>query len=206
MGQYYALVAEIKRVDPNFVDKELLPPGGIAGLSWEGRKNLIDSLRMQLAVDYYRIRGEAAYFQVETVRFLQNIVDAAYKKGVILYNAGAITQHLSREEAIGNYIDPLVRRGLKNMFASYGISYGPRSDVTINNRDRIPPQGYRIPDARIGDITYDWTLTLKTFNGTPQIRDYFRTESRVRAVIIIRPSQLGRNSTYLIPRATGMPL
>jgi hypothetical protein len=31
--QYRTLVAEIKQVDPSFVDDELLLPGGIAGLS-----------------------------------------------------------------------------------------------------------------------------------------------------------------------------
>ncbi len=75
------------------------------------------------------------YLQVETVRFLQNAVDAAYKQGVILYNTGVLKQYLSPQEAIGNYIDPLVRGELQSMFASYGISYGPRSDVTVNNRD-----------------------------------------------------------------------
>ena len=46
LAQYRALVAEIKQVDPSFVDQELLPPGGIAGLTWQGRNNLINNLRM----------------------------------------------------------------------------------------------------------------------------------------------------------------
>jgi hypothetical protein len=49
MGQYKSLVEDIKRLDPTFADQELLPEGGIAGLSWEGRANLIDGLRMRLA-------------------------------------------------------------------------------------------------------------------------------------------------------------
>ncbi len=58
MSQYQALVAQIKQVDPTFVDQELLPPGGIAGLSWQGRANLINGLRMQRAAATYRILGD----------------------------------------------------------------------------------------------------------------------------------------------------
>jgi hypothetical protein len=46
---------------------------------------------------------------------------------------------------------------------------------------------------------YDWTLSPKTISSA-QIRGFFRADSQPRAVIIIRPSQLGGDSTYLIPR------
>jgi hypothetical protein len=41
-----------------FRRRELLPRGGIAGLAWRGRANLINSLRMQPAVAYCRMRGD----------------------------------------------------------------------------------------------------------------------------------------------------
>ena len=204
LGQYRALVAEIKRITPGWVDSELLPPNGIAGLSWEGRTSLIDGLRIQLAMAYYQTRGDIGPLQVETLRFLQKAVDDAYADSLGQLAAGRLQPRLSPQEAIGNWIDPVVRRKLRRLFNEYNIPYGPRSDITINNRDYQGQKDYRIPDARIRDVSFDWTLTAKTIT-TPQIRDYFRTDSQVRAVIVIRPSQLGRDSTYLIPRATGAP-
>jgi hypothetical protein len=202
LGQYRALVADIKRVDPSFVDDELLPPGGIAGLTWQGRANLINSLRMQRAAAYYRMRGEVGPLQVETLRFLREAVDAAYEEAVREADAGRLRPRLSREEAIGDWMDPRVRRALRQMFDDYQIPYGPRADVIINNRDYETSengQSYRLPDVRIRDVSFDWTLVPKTIS-TQQIRGFFRADSQPRAVVIIRPSQLGRDSTYLIPR------
>ena len=208
LGQYRALVAEIKQIDPGFVDYELLPPGGIAGLSWQGRTNLINGLRLQRAAAIYRLRGEVGPLQIETLRFLQNAVDAAYAEAVIAADAGRLEPRLSRQEAIGNSIDPIVRGALRSMFNQYGIPFGPRGgDVTVNNRDyETTPRGqvYRIPDARIRDVSFDWTLFPKTVS-TPQVRGFFRADSKPRAVIIVRPTQLGRGSTYLMPRPADIP-
>jgi hypothetical protein len=154
---------------------------------------------MQLAAEYYRMRGDVGLLQVETLRFLQKAVDDAYAGALAAAAAGRLKPRLSLQEAIGNFIDPIVRMKLRRLFNDYNIPYGPLSDVTINNRDYQGPKVYRIPDARIRDVSYDWTLTAKTIR-TPQINDYFRTQSRVRGVIIIRPSQLSGDSTYLIPR------
>ncbi len=52
-GQYNSL-------NPSFVDNELLPLGGIASLSWQERTNLINNLRMQLAVAAYKLQGDVA--------------------------------------------------------------------------------------------------------------------------------------------------
>ena len=82
LAQYRQLVADMKRVDLAFADQELLPSGGIAGLSWQGRANLINSLRMQGAAAYYRILGDVGPLQVGTLRFLQDAVDAAYEEAV----------------------------------------------------------------------------------------------------------------------------
>ena len=81
MGQYRYLIRQIKAVDPSFADKEVLPPGGIAGLSWQGRSNLLDGLRMQRAAAFCKVRGDVGPLQVETLRFLQNAVDRAYAAG-----------------------------------------------------------------------------------------------------------------------------
>ena len=206
LGQYRALVSEIKQVDPTFADDELMPPGGIAGLTWQERNNLTNNLRMARAAAYYRMRGDVAPLQVETLRFLQNAVDAAYEKAVSEADAGRLQPRLSRTEAIGNWVDFTVRKALKNMFYSYDISYGPGEDVTINNRDYETSESgsnYRIPDARLGDVAFDWTLSPKTISFA-QIRGFFRADSQPRAAVIIRPSQLGGDSTYLIPRPYGV--
>jgi hypothetical protein len=207
LAQYRALVAEIKQVDPSFVDEELLPPGGIAGLTWRGRDNLINNLRMERAAAYYRMRGDVGPLQVETLRFLRGAVDAAYEEAVSAADAGRLQPRLSREEAIGNWVDSSVRRDLRQMFDDYSIPYGPGEDVIINNRDYETwgsGQRYRLPDVRIMDVSFDWTLFPKTIS-TAQIRGFFRADSQPRAVVIVRPSQLGPDSTYLIPRPAYIP-
>ena len=201
-AQYRQLLAEIKQIEPTFVDQELLPAGGIAGLTWQGRTNLINDLRMQRAVAYYKILGDIGPLQVETLRFLQSAVDDAYEEAVSLSDAGSLHPRLSQQEAIGNWVDLKVRQGLKEQLDSYGISFGRKEAVTINNRNYETSddgQSYRVPDARLGDVAFDWTLSAKTI-AAPQIRGFFRADSRPRAVVIIRPSELGTNSTYLIPR------
>ena len=208
LGQYRALIRDIKQVDPSFVDSELLPPGGIAGLSWQARTNLINNLLMQRAAAYYRIRGDIGPLQVEILRFLQDAVDAAYQDAVGKADAGRLQPRLSREEAIGNAMDPMVRRGLRYELNAYGIPFGPRQDIIVNNRDYETTgdgSDYRIPDARLGDVAFDWTLTAKTMS-TSQIRGFFRADSQPRAVIIIRPSQLGQGGSYLISRPAYIPL
>ena len=207
LGQYRALVADIKQIDPTFVDSEILPAGGIDALSWQGRTNLINSLRVERAAAYYRILGDVGPLQVETLRFLQRTVDDAYEEAVSAADAGRLQPRLSREEAIGNRVDFVVRSNLKDIFDEYKIAYGPSTDITINDRDyerSDSGQSYRIPDARIRDVSFDWTLSPKTISS-PQIQGFFRTESSVRAVIIVRPSGLGRDSTYLISGPADIP-
>ena len=86
------------------------------------------------------------------------------------------------------------------MLSSYGIPYGPGADILVNNRDyEANGRDYRVPDARVGDISYDWTIWQKTI-GSAQIRGFFRADARPRGVIIIRPTQIGTGGAYLIPR------
>jgi hypothetical protein len=200
MGQYWSLLHQIKQIDPSFVDNELLPPDGIAGLTWQGRNNLIDGLRMARAGAFYQRRGDIRPLQVETLRFLQKTVDKAYDQAVALADAGRLNPKLSRNRAIGIEMDGLVRARLSEMLSSYQIPHGPGDDILVNNRDyETNGRDYRVPDARVGDISYDWTLWWKTI-GSSQIRGFFRAASQPRGVVIIRPSQLGTGGAYLIPR------
>jgi hypothetical protein len=202
MANYRYLISQIKTVKPDFEPDELLPPGGIAGLSWQGRAHLIDDLRMQRAAAFYNVRGEVGPLQVETLRFLQSVVDNAYEEGVAKFNAGRLQPRLSREEAIGNYIDIRTRYEIRSLFNRYKIEYGRNSNITINNRiynTSGPSPVYRIPDASVGDVAFEWTLTPKNVS-TPQVRGFFNADSSPSAVIIIRPTQFGRDSIYLIPR------
>ena len=157
---------------------------------------------MARAAANYRMRGDVGPLQVETLRFLRTAVDAAYQDAVSAADAGRLQPRLSREEAIGNRVDFVVRRDLRQLFDDYNIPYGPRSDLTINNRDYETSENdslYRIPDARLRDVSFDWTLSEKTISD-PQIRGFFRADSRPRGVVIIRPTQLGAGGAYLIPR------
>ena len=120
LGQYRALVAEIKQVDPTFADSELLPAGGIDSLDWQGRTNLINNLRMERAAADYRMRGDVGPLQVETLRFLQDAVDDAYEKAATASDAGRLEPRLSRAEAIGNSVDFEVRQALMNLFGNWG--------------------------------------------------------------------------------------
>jgi len=127
-------------------------------------------------------------------------VDEAYEDAVRRSSSGNLPVRLSQQEAIGNLIDVRVRDDLRRFFRSNGIQFGPGQNVTVNNRDpSSPSQTYRIPDARLGRVSFDWSLALKTISA-PQIRGFFQADSEPEAVVIVRPSQLGRNATYLIPR------
>ncbi|MGZ3367228.1 MAG: hypothetical protein ACXU8Y_21135, partial [Caulobacteraceae bacterium] len=122
----------------------------------------------------------------------QGAVDRAYAEGEVKYDAGRLEPRLSREEAIGNYMDAVVRNDLREKFTDYQIQYGPTADIRINNRDydtSASDSTYRIPDARVGNASFDWTLARKTM-ASPQIRGFFSADSSPSAVVIVRPSQL----------------
>jgi hypothetical protein len=90
---------------------------------------------MERAAAYYRMLGDVGFLQVETLRFLREAVDAAYEEAVDEADAGRLQPRLSREEAIGNWMDAEVREKLRELFFTYDIPYGPGADVIINNRD-----------------------------------------------------------------------
>lgn len=191
------LIREIKAIDPN------------PRLDWlgfpktlEGQANLIRQLRFDRAVAAYRAKGEVELLQVEMVRLMQQSVDRAYDEARALFDAGYLRARLSREEAIGNYIDGVVRRELRENFDLRGIDYSKGQQIRVIGREYDnsgTDPTYKIPDARAARIAYDSTLTRKTL-ATPQIRGFFNSDFRPDIVIIIRPSQFGPGSTYAISR------
>ncbi len=79
---------------------------------------------------------------------------------------------------------------------------GPGSAIRVNNRaydsSGVNPT-YRIPDARVGNLAFDFSLTAKT-SSDPQIRGFFDADFKPVGVVIVRPNQLGNNSSYIIWR------
>ena len=135
---------------------------------------------------------------------MQERANSAYDEAVTLYKAGRLKVRLSREEAIGNYIDGAVRRELRWRFGINRIDHSAGQPVRVVGREYDSSgtdRTFRIPDARVGKIAFDVTLTRKTL-ATPQVRGFFNGDFRPEAVIIVRPTQLGSKTTYLITRPT----
>jgi hypothetical protein len=197
MRQVRSLIQEMRELDPVF-RVDILEPGGFPATS-EGQSNLINRLRLERAKNYYA-KGELRPLQVESLRFLQRRVDEAYEIGLRELEAGRLGVRLSMQEALGNFVDARVRGQLRRLHATLGIPVKPGQSVQANRRAyNTPEQSYTVPDSRVGDIAFDVTLTAKNL-GTPQVRNFFKSDFQPRAVVIVRPSQLGRNSTYLITR------
>ena len=92
---------------------------------------------MERAAAYYRMRGDVGPLQVETLRFLQDAVDAAYagsrqpRPTPAVFSRGCRERRRSATRV--DSASPTERSG--SMFDAYGIPYGPGANVTINNRD-----------------------------------------------------------------------
>lgn len=200
--QMGALLNKIHEIDPNYVFESIVPEGGLATMSWEGRLNLINGLRADLAAAIYRIQGDIGLLQEVTFAFMQRSANAAYEEAAQLYTAGKLNVRLSREEAIGNYVDTFVRLQLREFFNSLGVSAGTGSAIQVNMR-AYDSSGteitYRIPDARVGNLAFDTSLTAK-LPSSPQIRGFFNADFEPAGVVIVRPNQLGNYSSYIIWR------
>jgi hypothetical protein len=191
------LVAQIQAIDPKYHYESLGAPKTI-----EGMANEIKALRFERAVKFYQIRGEARPLQIEVLRLMQERADSAYEEAEAKYKAGRLKPRLSREEAIGNYIDLAVRRELRERLNASGVDYSQGQPVRVIGREYDTSGSdltYRVPDARVVRIAFDVTLTEKTL-ATPQVRGFFSGDFKPDFVIIIRPSQLGRRCTYIITR------
>lgn len=193
------LMREIRSIDPNYQYDS-------AGEVWtlEGQVNQINDLRFDKAAASYRIRHDTAGLQEEVHRFLQLRVDAAYERGVSLFRAGRLTPRLSENEAIGNYIDREVRNELRTRLHLAGIRYSS-GDVRVVGRQYNTSgerTSYVVPDARVGNGVYDWTLEPKTLSKR-QVRGFFDSDVRPDWTAVIRPSQLGPRHSYFIKTPRG---
>lgn len=200
-----ALLDAIHAVDPNYVYEGLEPPGGLAGMSWQGRENVINGLQADLAAAIYRVRGDIRPLQEVTLQFMQRTANDAYDEAVKKYNNGELDFSLSQEATIGRDIDSAVRIQLNNFYNNLGISTGPESAIRVNRRaydTSDPPPSYRVPDARVGNFIFDTSLEAKK-PSKGQIRDFFNADFAPAGVVIVRPNQLGSNSSYIIWRGDG---
>jgi len=191
------LIQQIRTVDPSYRLDSLGFPATL-----EGQTNLIRQLRLDRAVAFYHVKGEARPLQGETLRLMQERADSAYAEGQALFDAGRLQPRLSREEAIGNYVDRAVRRELHDLYNIRGIDYSKGQQIRVIGREYDTSGSdftYRIPDARVGNIAFDVTLSRKTL-ATPQVRGFFNSDFKPDAVLIVRPAQLGSNNTYAISR------
>jgi hypothetical protein len=162
----------------------------------------INDLLMKRASALYNLRYDPSQLQVETLKFLRKTVDAAYAEAVEEFRAKGLKVGPSYNRAIGNLVDENVRDKLKQLYNEYDIYYGKGGFITINNRDynrlRDPPT-YRVPDARVGNIAFDWTIGLKTA-ATRQVIDFFEADSKPAGVVIVVPTQINKDGAYYIPR------
>jgi len=195
--QTQLLLKEIKQLDPSY-RLDTLEPSGFPSTR-EGQINLINRLRLDRAKLLYD-RGDLGPLQFETLRYLQREVDTAYEIGLKELQAGRLSVRLSQQEALGNFVDNQVRLRLRGMYNSLGVSTARNQSVQINRRAlNTAESSYSIPDSRVGDIAFDVSLTAKTLS-TSQVRKFFRSDFRPSSVVIVRPSQLGSDSTYVITK------
>ena len=192
-----SLIKQIRAIDPDYHYDSLGP-----ARTFEGRVNEINGLRFRRALAFYQKRGDLKPLQVEVLRIMQRRADLAYDEAVERYDAGRLTHRLSREEAIGNFVDAAVRADLRSVFNVNRINISRGQPVRVVGREYDTSgteRTYRIPDARVGNIAFDVTLTQKTL-ATPQVRGFFNADFRPDVVLIVRPSQLSGSSTYAIKR------
>ncbi|HTW34510.1 MAG TPA: hypothetical protein VMD53_07825 [Rhizomicrobium sp.] len=76
------LLHAIRQIDPNYVYESIEPSGGLAGMSWQGRLNVIHGLQADLAAAIYKVRGDIRPLQEVTLDFLQRTTNAAYDEAV----------------------------------------------------------------------------------------------------------------------------
>jgi hypothetical protein len=202
LAQSNLLISQIKAIDPNYRFQSLGFPETL-----QGQINQINDLRLDRAAAFFRLQGEARPLQVETLRFLQRRADAAYEEGVLRLQEGSLDIRLSAQEAIGNFIDRHARERLRELYRRLGISTAKGAQVRVNARE-YDTSGtdltFRRPDARVGNVAFDVTLTQKT-DRTAQIRGFFDADVQPQQVVIIRPRQLGKGSTYIITRPGKYP-
>jgi hypothetical protein len=176
--------------------------GGLAGMSWQARLNVINGLQADLAAAIYRVHGDIRPLQEVTLEFMQRTANAAYDEGARKYDAGDLDESLSRQVAIGNYVDGAVRTRLELLFNGLRIPTDSGSAIQVNARAYSSIISYKVPDARVGNLAFDVSLTAKS-PSIRQIRGFFNAYFKPSGVVIVRPNQLGNNSSYVIWRPKG---
>ncbi|MBV9841873.1 MAG: hypothetical protein JOY99_10160 [Sphingomonadaceae bacterium] len=192
-----ALIADIKRYDPSFRYDSLGFPQTL-----DGQMNEIGELRWDRAAAIYRATGDDGPLQVETLRYLQAQVDKEYDNALLAAKAGELPPAPTERMAIGNYIDQATKASFRDTLAERSLTAPSGQAVRVNGREYDSSGDdltYSIPDARVGNVAYDVTLWRKIPNSS-QIRRFFNSDFKPRAVAIIRPTQLGAGSTYIIKR------
>jgi hypothetical protein len=167
----------------------------------QGQAQQLDTLRWTRASLMLSKKGELRPLQVEALRFIQERTDRAYADGSKMLKDGRLPPNPTAPLALGNYIDRRVRRELRQRYDAFGIDSAGKGPVRVNLReyDSSSALTYRQPDSRVGSVAFDVTLAPKDMR-TPQIRGFFATDFKPTEVVIVRPSQLGRNHTYVISR------
>jgi hypothetical protein len=196
-----SLIREIQSLDPSYVPPAFAEPGGFPR-TINGRNNYIDALRADRAAAIYRTRGDYRPLQVETLRFIRRRIDSAYANATSLFEAGRLPTHLTREVAIGNQMDWQLRQELRDFYNSLRIPWGPGRQVRVVGREYNRSGTditYRVPDARVGNVAFDWTLFRKT-PGNAQIRGFFNSDWRPDVVVIVRPRQIRTDTLYAMTR------
>jgi hypothetical protein len=194
------LLAQIRAIDPDYQFASLGEPQTIGG-----QANEIKVLRFHRALAFYRMRGELRPLQVEVLKIMQERADTAYDEAVLLHDEGRLTVQLSREEAIGNFVDRAVKADLRAVFNVNRVDTSRDQPVRVVGREYDTSgtdRTFRVPDARVGNIAFDVTLTEKTLK-TPQVRGFFSSDFRPDVVVIVRPRQLGGSFTYAIRKPGG---
>jgi len=189
------LINEIRKIDPAYRHHSFNAP-----VTREGQMNNIRDLLMDRALAYYRKRGDTRPLQVETLRYLQERVDAAYEMGLQKLSARQLNVRLSQAEALGNFVDRSIREEARDLYYRHGNLPQNDPEVRVVGREydtSANDRTYRIPDIRIGKIAFDVTLTRKTL-AMKQIRGFFGSDFKPDAVIIIRPKHFDPPSVYII--------
>ena len=140
--------------------------------------------------------------RLRDVRLMQDTADRAYERGEALIREGRLKIKISKEIALGNYVDAQVRAALRKPYERLDIDSSGKRPIRVNRREEETigdERAYRRPDARVGSIALDVTLSKKTIL-TPQIQGFFRSDFKPEVAIIIRPRQLGDFSRYAIKR------
>lgn len=200
MSQAYSqnLIAQIQAIDPSYRYDSLGFPD-----TFDGQMREINDLRWDRAAAIYNATGDAGPLQVETLRYLQDRTDAEYDNALEAAKIGELPPAPTERMAIGNYIDKAVKSDFRDVLQMRNLTAPTGQIVRVSSREYDSSGddlSYSIPDARVGDTAFDMTLSPKG-PTTPQIRRFFNSDFRPRAVVIIRPRQLGANNTYIIKRA-----